>query len=733
MSTENNTITEDNAYSIASYILDNLFKIHNQANGNGYTVQVGDKRKKVSTTDNLVDLLYEKQSSIVGDEKYQELVKYFMFRSNEERKPFDEIWKKYMRLMIQAHIQKKSEKRDDIVRITLPSAYGAKFSPCKYLPRKTMNEKDVELLKGLCICDKNSNLYFELHGNYTLLGTPTELQMRNSPSAIKAASLITKSNAERKGIKDWDLWDDTFRVCDKLTDEFMDIRREIENAIKEGVTLDIPVKAYWMDNEITIREFLQLPDGPTPTDVMDKLHSAFSKVAINKLLSSLMINKDLGNLFIEMDEEWFKRYAFRPGEKSGKKCSLQDYISAAMSELPSLSSKIPHLKEEPKVISDLPGVMCRFNMYSNWMEDLPTGQKDRKDCKCLYTFLKPYSREERLAIMAYAYTVWHPSTNDPINMALKTGGGTLKTSTYAQNIIDILNFMYRPEGSIVHKMIGDTWVKDPARLENSSGDGVSTAALVFNDECTETSINKFKDMSGGSSDSGVFYQKRVMRENPTELKIYCKFLFLTNVDFQIQDTDGAFDRRLFVIDRMDVKKLELPYDRSSYNNERKRELKVFYEYAKKCYEEVVEKYGSLSSMVVSCKDINKNLKQAYNEDAKITTYYQLWESIDQKLIGPEANDIEIKKFDDGSVGISNSEIESELSKLCEVNGVNIAGMRKWIKNTDSCTGQNINRYRMRFNKSGLIWGYRIFPLKEDSIPTPDVDFTVSDIDSRIII
>lgn len=722
----------DNNYDvleISRFIIEETFKIHNQANGNGYTIELDGKRKRCSTTDQLVDLMFKNTSKIQGEDRYQEYLKFINYKKNEERKSFEDTWKKYTKLMLQANLVKKAEVRDEITKITIPSAFGAEFTECKFLPRCALNQKDLDIINGFEFVPSTQFWFFKFHGNYTRIGTSLELRDKFSVATNKAAILISKANAERVGVERWDIWEEAYDDCDKLTNELIEIRQLTENAVKENLPLDIDIKPFWMKEETTIRKFLQLPEMITATDWSDKLHSAVCKAAINNVLPAVMINKGIGNIFYEADGEWFKRYSFRPKGKS--KAPITDYISEVFSETPTLLSLLPTMNEEPKVISDVPGTRCRFNMYDDWMNDLPVDQKELHECDCLKTFLSLYTKEEKLALMAYAYTVWHPSTNDPINLALKTGGGTLKTSTYAQDIIDILNMMYRPDGSIVHKMVGDAWVSDPARLENANGDGVSTAALVFNDECTEKSINKFKDMSGGSSDSGVFYQKRIMRENPTEMKIYAKFLFLTNVDFQIQDTDGAFDRRLFVIDRMDIKTLKMPFDRAVYNTERKKELKAFYDLAKKCYDQVVSTYGSLSTMVVKCRAINKNLKQAYNEDAKITTYYQMWESIQQKLLGGDSSTIDIKELEDGSVGISNAEIESEINKLCEVNGINPAGMKKWIKNTDSCTGQNDNHYRIRFKQSGLVWCYRIYPLKEDAIPTADLDLTMSDIDSKV--
>jgi hypothetical protein len=717
MSTEKMQIKGE---EVAKYLLDDVFKIHNQANGDGYTIDINGKRKRVKTTDELVNQMFINSTKIQGDDMYVELVKYINFQMNEEHKSFEETWKKYVKMMVQAHIQKKAEFRDEIIKESIPSAFGAEFNECKFLPRGTLNQKDLEILKGLAFCPKSQFFFFEFHGNWTRLGTAIELQDKTSLASIRAAILISKANAERRGVQKWDIWDEHYRECDRLTAEFMDIRLVLERVVKEKLTFDITVKPFWSDTDISLRDLLQLPEGVTATDVIDKLHSAICKVGINQILSAVMINKGLGNINYEFDGEWFKRYSYRPKGKG--KCSLPDYLAAAFSEVPSLIEEIPILNEEPRVISDIPGVRARFTMKKDWLNTLPEGQKPLKECKALKSFLAPYTQNEVLAMMAFAYTVIHPSTNDPINLCIKTGGGTFKTSTFAGDIVDLMNYAYRPDGSIVHKMVGDAWVVDSARLENANGDGVSTAALVFNDECTEKGINKFKDMSGASTDVGVDYQRRLMHQNPVEMKIYAKWLFLTNIDFQIQDTEGAFERRLGIIDEMKIKKLTPPYPRESYDRERKRELRSFYELSKKCYDKVVAEHGSLTTFFQECPELNKNLRQAYNEEAKLLTYHQIWQKLQGLLSDPMSTNSGIRLLDDGSIGVASKSIDDVMKFDCEENGVNLSGMKKWIANTECCEGINNTKYRMRFNKYDLVRGYRLYKLKKEFIPVPDMDF-----------
>ena len=265
----------------------------------------------------------------------------------------------------------------------------------------------------------------------------------------------------------------------------------------------------------------------------------------------------------------------------------------------------------------------------------------------------------------------------------------------------ILNKMYNAN-NITFTMLSDTWVRDRFLLESVNG-GVSTAAFVNNDECTIKSIEAFKDFSGGGK-NGMDYSKRTMRENPTQMKIYSKWLFTTNNDFILQDDSGAYDRRLFIIDRMDVKKLIPPYSKRDFEDELVKEMKTFYITAKQSYEHILKGYKSLEDFVTKCSIAN-NLKKAYAEEDKIWIYYKLTE--------------DLYKGNETNIWIPSSDFKKQVTTLCDELDVNICGFKKWLKSNavEKCEGSP--EYTQHKFDGANLRAWNLKRLKQEFIPKDD--------------
>lgn len=703
-----------------------FLQIHNKKDGSGYTVSDNGKRKNIKTTDELVSFIRDRTGSLQGKEWYQAFVQYVNNIKNEQNKEFDDVWRSLMTQLIRDYLVKKAEVRDEIAKTTLPSAFGATYTPCKFMPRHFLNDMDLKILKGLCFCEQNQHYYFELHGRYTILGTDEELQNKKSIAMMKLCRLINDRNCERVGVESYEIFDEIYNVCDKLTATYFDLNRQLEEILKEKLPLDVMVTVFWSDKPINLREFLEIPQVYTAFDYNDKLHSAICKVALNKLLPASAINAGLLNLFFESDGEFFKRYSGRPAGNIQKKFTTAQYLANTLTEPTVLKSRIPILDKAPKVISDVDDEMSEYKFDKYWKKGLVPDQFATKDCKILKAFLSPYTDEEIVAIMGFAYTVWFPSYADDVNMLFKTIGGLFKTNYYGQNIMDILDLCYHPKKSISHVMVGDQWISDPALQENADGTGISTARLIFNDECTENCMEKFKGMSGGSSDTGVNYQKRLLYCNPVTMKIYPKWLFCTNRDVQIQDTSGAFDRRLFIIDKMNADKLVPPYSPSEYNKMRLRELESFFEVAKNSYLKIRKEYGSLLNYVRKIKSISKNLREAYNEEQKIFTYLTVYELLQTAARDP--NNLSVFEYK-GGIAALRPELVKISEGTCEDNGIKPEALLKWIRETTICEEKNNSRATIKVNNRRNTF-YHLHPIKPENIPEVDADLT-ADTDREI--
>ena len=695
-------IIEDLRKSIQTNILKDFANIHNAKNGKGYTAYINGKSIKPKTTIELANLIYnEIATKKNGEPWFLEINKEVIKEYHNTNKPVDELWKELLSDEIKSYLTAKVEYRDSITKASIPDVFNADFKACTFKPRNFVNDKDLEYLKGLCYCEANDMFYFNLNGNYTMIGFKEDLCDKKSKSCEILYNLIADRYCEETGRSDFRFWPDLYDSCDKLTNEFFAIRSEIDTQLKSGLTKGFNVNLF--NHSVPVENVLKiLPNENIPDNWQDKLHSAIVKYGINELLPSAMFCNNLANIYYEtIDDVYFKRYSLR--SPNGIVCSFNAYLSKLFEESNLIKRNIPHINVVPRIISDIDTIPAQYYIHKDWMSQL-TDQKKPEDCKIYNTFISKYRQEEKIAIMAWAYTVFHPSYGDSINFCLKTGGGTFKTNYYTAIINKILKLMYVPKtDNLVYSIISDRWTVDRFLLESNSG-GVSVAALVNNDECTEKSLEEFKNMSGGAIE-GVNYQKRTMRTNPDPIKIFCKWLFTTNNDINIQDASGAFDRRIFIIDRMDIKNLTPPYNFSEYPNEIMKEIKSFYEIAKNAYEYVVKNFGNLLNYVKQTECIAQNLQQAYKEDEKTFCYYTLFDELTTTK--------GITTHTDGSISLKAADLKKIATTICEDQEIKYEGLIKWIKGTNKTTKQ----CEYKPVKIGLKAEkrYRLYPLKKSVI------------------
>jgi hypothetical protein len=402
---------------------------------------------------------------------------------------------------------------------------------------------------------------------------------------------------------------------------------------------------------------------------------------------------------------YFKRFALTFPQ--GGKAPFSDYLLKLFECSDLVIRSIPHIKSIPHIISD-DTTPAKYYIDSEWKDKLVPGQYEMKDCKILNTFLHPYTNEEKLALMGWVYTVLHPSYGDTINLLFKTGGGSFKTNYYSSMIQRLLCVMYNVKNNdCSHTMLKDSWVKDRFLLEGINS-GLSMAAFVNNDECTIASVEEFKNFSGGGK-NGMDYSRRTMRENPTQMKIYSKWLFTTNNNFLINDDSGAYDRRLFIIDRMDVKKLNPPYPKATFENELEKEMLTFYNLAEDCYKQILKTHKSLEDYVTDPNiSISKNLKMAYAEDDKVFIYYSLFKNHNHTS-------------ETEPLMISISDFNTEVESLCEKNEVNYNGFKNWVKSTDKTTRPKDLKLNKWWNHPKRVGGevkkyHALWPLKSEFLP-----------------
>ena len=552
--------------------------------------------------------------------------------------------------------------------MAISQAFGGRRIDCKQKPHNYINQVDLDLIKGVVYCTEDGLFYFKKGNSYTLLGSAEELTTKNSKALITLVELYSKQFEEEKG-RDFDLIHECFLMANEVTKDYIACRTLIDESRKNNC-LGATTKVKALGEEVEVYKLLQINSyEPIPDDWQELLMNHYVKLLINYRFPAVLLNRNLCDICYESSDDegmYFKKFAVDYTDRP----PYSTYLIKLFEQFDMVKNSVPNIGVIPHVISD-DGTPARCYIDNDWMCKLEN-QYVVNDCKILKTFLDPYTEEEKLAIMAWAYTVFHPSYGDTINMLFKTGGGTFKTNYYSNMIQKILNKMYNSDKSITFTMLSDTWVKDRFLLEGVNG-GVSRSSFVNNDECTINSIIAFKDFSGGGK-GGMDYTKRLMRENPTQMKIYAKWLFTTNNDFILQDDSGAYDRRLFIVDRMDVKKLTPPYSKRDFEDELVKEMKAFYTTAKQSYERILKDYKSLEDYVTKCPTIANNLKKAYAEEDKLWIYYKLTE--------------ELYKGNDTSLWIPVKDFKKQVTDLCEDHDVNFGGFKKWIKSNafEKCKG-----------------------------------------------
>ncbi|MCQ2087794.1 MAG: hypothetical protein MJZ37_07015 [Bacilli bacterium] len=670
--------------------------LRNSARGNSiqFTVDGKDYRQKTYTL--LANDLYEVSGKLQFKDGYQQFIDMVRNAGGTTEATFKDTFIRVAAEHMQEALNAKRIVRDSKQFESAPSAFNAEFIPCKFKPSFVVNQKDVELLDGLIYCDTNDLLYFVENGSAKLIGNPTDLIDTRTEANLTLSNLIYKHQCLKHGVKEWDIWNDMYHIMDDATEEFFRLRNDIERARNNAVNpKECLFKLKWSDKETNLGDILNISNWDTEMEeIIDDIHTFLMKTLLNEVLPGVLFNGDLAKICYETKNELFKRYSIMPSH--GAKASISKIISTMFTETAALVIKIPHTESEPFVYHDDPTKFATYHLLSDWRNKLQPNQVDRKDAKILDAFSSWMNKDEKLFAFAWAYSVLHPSLNESIGLLISTGGGTFKSNYFAFMIGHLLSVMYNCNQDVIrYRLNNDEWVKNEQKMESKGGKGVSKAALVFNDECTSASIENFKQMSGSTNEAGIPYNYKVVFQQPVSMTLHNRWLFCTNENIKITDVEGVFTRRLAIIKNVRAHAIAKPYTATEFDKMKYLEANVFYNVAESAYKYVKETFGGLEEAAKKLS-ISKNLTDAFDEDAKVAAYAELY------------NDCLPNAMCDRIV-MTAPVFKAKIEEYADMFAVNAGGLRKWIENTTKCTNSNMLGEQKKY-KGKNTRVYTLYPL-----------------------
>lgn len=674
----------------------NALMIKNRGNGKGYAFAYKGKTHRSATLTELIDEIfnlpgvsYEQWHKDITNE-IQKAVGY-----TEQKAP--ELFREYLTKILNEAMAEKRSIRDEYQQNGLPSAFNAEIITCKFKPANDYNDKDRELLEIFVYCEDNNVVYAEIDGNYTIVGTPLDISNRKTQASYLAGSMV-KKHFSNKYCSDYQIWADMYNIADSATDTFFNYRRSIEEAISQGLNPS-ELKFKVNDKETNMQEFLQFPLDKFSDDWDDALHTAICKHIINDMLPASIFNNDIAQLCFESKNNMFHRYSLRPAH--GKKSNLNTIISMIFED-PCVIDELRHIKTTPHIIYDTDGQYAQYKIQSDWQKNLPEQFNTAEECKGLNTFLNPFSAEEKAVMMAWSYMALHPSTGETIGLLVQTGGGTFKTGYFAEMTRYLMSVMYNaPKDHIGFMMKKDAWVEN-IKLREPGNRGISKAGMVIIDEAGSKSIEQYKLWSGSTVDVGIDYEYSKVYQEGVQTKIFCPWLFTSNEDLFLADDKGVYDRRLIVIKRMDLSNFPKPYDMKDYHIQIRKEAIHFYNLAKKCYDTLKDKYGSLTTAVNKIKSIHKNLTDVWSQDLKLVAYEQLYNDL-------QTGNSVFDEYVEVPINVFNQKIE-ELAKDLDLQA---KGLKKFCFITDETVKPNEKNKKVWLNgKTTAV--HRLYRLNDDT-------------------
>lgn len=465
----------------------------------------------------------------------------------------------------------------------------------------TFNNLDDVLLSVLRYCKEDNNIYVLNNKSLTMLGSISNI-VNNAFTLNATRVLHTAMRNKISAENNRDFVDLESYLRYKAT--------EASNYAKSLITafqLSLPdnytsaalsaMQVEQFDGSTKSYEEIAGYDNEQYTDVL--LTHAY-KTLINELMPSGIISCKLAKIqptFVTADDGTltsFVRFSIERC-KEDRAITFQNYVVQLFSnDTAQLLDRLQCIDEVPYIISD---DERNAELYIN-NANIPTTYSDEHPR--FDAFTAPYTKEELRVLLAWCYTILHPSCNEHIMLLLQTSGGTGKTTYWAKMLQYWLKKLYG-ENLVLQLKHSDITDKDKREPVNSRG--FTNAALVVVDEC-ESKITDFIKAYSGSK--RISYTSNVKYERSFSTLISARFMLLTNKEFQIEDASSAFDRRLIVLKHFESNNLWKNLPAGVREDDVADEADFFYVACKTAYTAIKKEFNSLYEAKEAVDTIKRN-------------------------------------------------------------------------------------------------------------------------------
>lgn len=499
--------------------------------------------------------------------------------------------------------------------------------------KRTLNDVDDVLLSSLVFCKDDNNIYVVNNNSYKLLGSIANISIKEI--SLAAQQFLTKamlSKLESYTGKTYDDFEEFLRDKAQLITNYAkaitaEFKLKLPPSYSSNDLKNIIVDTY--DNKQIKYEDIA---GYDNTNFNDVLLTYAYKTLINDVIPSGAVSCRLLKVqptFDTVNDELtnFLRFSIERC-KDERSITFVNYVAQLFdNDTVQVLEHISTINEVPYIISDDDR---HAELYIN-KANIPTefnGEHPRFD-----VFTSPYPKDELEIMLAWCYTVLHPSCNEHIMLLLQTSGGNGKTNFWRAMLIYWLKRLYGEDLTL--KLTQDE-LKNKDKREPANSRGITTAALTVVDECKSTITDLIKTYSGSER---ISYTSEVKYSRAFSTLINTRFLLLSNEIFKIDDASCAFDRRVIVIKHFEIDNIYKKLPANCKQNDFAEEADYFYLQCKEAYQHLAAKYSNLCEAKEDIASIKQNEAELSNNDDYSVIYSNIYYSL---LTNNKANYVQIK-------------------------------------------------------------------------------------------